>query len=352
MNQKLIRVLIVDDSVFMRSMLKSALANDDGIEVIGTAQNGREGLKKIGELKPDVVTLDIEMPGVDGLEVLETVMKSKPLPIVMVSTKTQAGAEATLKALRLGAVDYVAKPLGEKSATLGGFRKSVVRAVLTAAASNRSTLGSRPSGPKKIGKAGRYPNDVVVAIGISAGGPATLHELLPAFPSHFPPIVITQHMPADFVGAFAKRLNEECQMAVKKASTNDHVVSGQILIAPGDKHLRVIRQSRHLVAMLDDGPKVSGFRPSVDVLFESIASAAGDRSVGVVMTGMGFDGSAGIRLLKGRGSYTISQDRESSIVYGMPKAAFATGCVDRVASLSDIPSAIMAGFDALVAVSR
>ncbi len=352
MSSSVIRVLIVDDSVFMRSMLRSAMEKAEGIEVIGTAQNGREGLKKIDELKPDVVTLDVEMPGLDGLGVLEEVMKGHPLPIVMVSTKTQAGAEATLKALELGAVDYVAKPLGEKSATLGRFRESVVRAVRTAAESNRSTLSDRPKVSQRVKAASAYPKDILVAIGISAGGPATLHELLPAFPPTFPPIVITQHMPADFVPSFAKRLNEVCQMAVKMAAINDHIVPGQILIAPGDRHLRVMRQGQKLLATLDDGPKVAGFRPSVDVLFESVAGAAGDRSVAVVMTGMGFDGSAGIKILKEKGAYTVSQDRETSIVYGMPKAAFETGCVDCVSSLGDIPSSITSGFDALAAIPR
>ncbi|NOS99233.1 MAG: chemotaxis response regulator protein-glutamate methylesterase [Phycisphaerales bacterium] len=335
-----IRVLIIDDSVFMRSMLKAALEKEPGVEVIGTAQNGLDGLAKIASLKPDVITLDVEMPGLTGLEVLERVMKASPLPIVMVSTKTQEGAEATLQALQLGAVDYVAKPLGEKSATLESFRGKVVHAVRTAAASNRKRLGKPPVPIKRPVAAGELSMDVVVAIGISAGGPATLHEMMPAFPKKFPPIVITQHMPADFTGPFAKRLGAVTQIEVMEATSNVELRPGMALIAPGDRHLRVARLSSRLVAQIDAGPKVSGFRPSVDVLFESVATAARDRVVGVVMTGMGHDGSVGVQILKKAGGYTIAQDEASSVVYGMPKAAAATGCIDRVAALGDIPTAI------------
>lgn len=335
-----IRVLVVDDSVFMRSMLKGALSQTPGIEVIGSAQNGLEGLKKIQELKPDVVTLDVEMPGLSGLEVLERVMKECPLPVVMVSTKTQEGAKVTLDALQLGAVDYVAKPLGEKSSTLEGFRSNVIRAVQTAAASNRARLGKKSRTIEHAPAVDNTCNGVVVAIGISAGGPATLHEMIPAIPKGFPPIVITQHMPADFTGPFAQRLDAVSQISVKEAEEGDAIIRGQALIAPGNQHLRIVRRMGRLVATLDDGPKVSGFRPSVDVLFESVAESVGGLVVAVVMTGMGSDGSAGVRILKRAGAATIAQDAETSVVYGMPKAAFETGCIDRVEPLGTIPRAI------------
>ena len=336
-----IRVLVIDDSVFMRSMLKDALSRTDGIEVIGSAQNGLEGLEAIRKLKPDVVTLDVEMPGLDGLQVLERVMKECPLAVVMVSTKTQKGAKATLDALQLGAVDYVAKPLGEKSATLDSFRSKVTRAVQTAAASNRETLGQPPAKVAPVAPTDDIPPGAVVAIGISAGGPATLHRMLPALPKCFPPVLITQHMPADFTGPFAKRLDQECQGSVKEAQTGDVLRPGSVFIAPGNRHLCVVRKGMRLVASIDDGPKVAGFRPSVDVLFESVASVVGDRAVGVVMTGMGCDGAIGIKLLKKQGARTIAQDQATSVVYGMPKAASATGCVDHVVALQDIPTAIM-----------
>jgi two-component system chemotaxis response regulator CheB len=334
------RVLIVDDSVFMRSMLRMALEKAPGMEVIATAQNGVDGLRKIEDLRPDVVTLDIEMPGLTGLQVLEQVMKKCPLPVVMVSTKTQEGAAATLDALHLGAVDYVAKPLGEKSCSIEGFRDKIIRAVHAAAASNRRRLGRADRHVTPAHDIDDMPPGVVVAIGISAGGPATLHEMMPAIPERFPPILITQHMPADFTGPFARRLDEACRIAVKEAAANDELLPGRALIAPGDRHLRVVRRGQKLVAALDDGPKVSGFRPSVDVLFESVASAVGRTAVGVVMTGMGCDGSVGVRLLKQQGAVTIAQDAETSTVYGMPKAAFQTGCIDRVEPLGRIPEAI------------
>jgi two-component system chemotaxis response regulator CheB len=334
------RVLIIDDSVFMRSILKSALTGAEGIEVIATAQNGADGLKKIVELKPDVVTLDIEMPGLDGLQVLARVMEECPLPVVMVSTKTQQGAEATLEALRLGAVDYVPKPVGDRAATLGGFRDKVVHAVRTAAQSNRRTLGRVRTPILPASFSGDVPKGVVVAIGISAGGPATLHEMIPAIPAESPPIVITQHMPADFTGSFARRLNHVAKIEVKEAQDGDELVPGRALLAPGSHHLRVIKTTGRLVASLDNGPKVCGFRPSADVMFESVASAVGPLAVAVVMTGMGCDGSAGVRIIKKHGGATIAQDEATSVVYGMPKAAFETGCIDRVEPVGRIPRAI------------
>ncbi len=341
MHPKPIRVLVVDDSVFMRSALKNGLSAADGIEVIGSAQNGVEGLEKILALKPDVVTLDVEMPGLTGLEVLERVMKQHPLPIVMVSTKTREGAETTLKALELGAVDYVAKPLGEKSSSLSSFREDIVRAVRAAWESNRRALKSSHAPPRPIAMQPFHAEDSVVAIGISAGGPQTLHKLIPTLPAQFPPLVVTQHMPEDFTGPFARRLNEVSKITVLEAAGGEELRAGQMLLARGDHHLRVVARQGKLVAVVDKGPKVSGFRPSVDVLLDSVASAAGKRAVGVVMTGMGFDGAAGIRRLKEAGGATIAQDKDTSVVYGMPKAAAETGCVDRVVPLHEIASTIV-----------
>lgn len=340
-----IRALVIDDSVFMRAMLKDALAATDGVEVVGTAQNGSEGLQKLLSLKPDVATLDIEMPGMTGLEVLEQVMKKQPTPIIVVSTKTQTGAATTIEALRLGAVECVAKPLADKNATLEAFRDKVVRAVKAAAAVNRRNLTHKPvvvAAPPT----GGIPLDCVVAIGISAGGPATLHQMLPAIPAVFPPIVITQHMPAGFTAAFAERLDQICKISVKEAAAQDELTPGTAYIAPGDLHLKVASRGGRLVVTLSDGPKVSGFRPSVDVMFDSLASCCGPRTVAIVMTGMGNDGSAGIRLLKKAGAATLAQDAESSVVYGMPKAAAETGCVDRVVGLDAIPSALVEALQA------
>ncbi len=340
MTDQKIRALVVDDSVFMRTVLKSALSSAPNIEVIGTAQNGNEALEKIEQLKPDVITLDIEMPGLTGLEVLERLMKKNPLPVVMVSTKTQKGAELTFQALELGAVDYVAKPLADKSASLASFRQKVVNAVEAAFASNRSHLGSKGVARIMRPSVKDIRLDTVVAIGISAGGPATLHKLIPKLPKHFPPIVLTQHMPADFTGPFAKRLNQESELEIQEAKGGEQLKPGLLLIAPGAAHLKVIKQGSIYITTLDDGPKVSGFRPSVDVLFNSVAKAFNENAIGLVMTGMGCDGADGIRALRAQGAQTLSQDQDSSVVYGMPKAAAATGCIDRVVSLAEIPDAI------------
>ncbi len=341
MSEKKIRTLVVDDSVFMRTVLKSALGKADSIEVIGSAQNGQEALAKIAQLKPDVVTLDIEMPGLTGLEVLKRVMRDDPLPVVMVSTKTQEGAAMTFEALELGAIDYVAKPLADKDASLQSFQKKVVAAVEVAFSSNLKRLGRANKERILRPRAATLQTEgIVVAIGISAGGPATLHKLIPVLPSVFPPIVLTQHMPAGFTEPFAKRLNDCSALAVKEAANGDELLPGRLVLAPGDRHLRVVRKGKKLRVALDDGPKVAGFRPSVDVLFRSVAEAFGDQAIGLVMTGMGCDGSQGIRDLKAAGARTLAQDQDSSVVYGMPKAAFATKCVDRVVSLTEIPSVL------------
>ncbi|MFQ5463830.1 MAG: chemotaxis response regulator protein-glutamate methylesterase [Phycisphaerae bacterium] len=346
-----IRTLVIDDSVFMRSVLKSAMEKAPSIEVIGSAQNGTEGFRKIKDLSPDVVTLDIEMPGMTGLEVLEAVMTDRPMPIVMVSTKTQKGAEMTFRALELGAVDYVAKPLEDKAIPTGGsiskraslqqFQQDVIKAVESAFRVNRSLIG-RPDKTRILTpRHAAIRTDGVVAIGISAGGPATLHKLLPVLPAEFPPIVLTQHMPADFTGPFAQRLNGGAKLTVKEAEAGDELVPGRLLIAPGDRHLMVGMRGRKRVAVLDSGPKVSGFRPSVDVLFESVGSVFGAHAIGLVMTGMGCDGAVGIKMLHEAGAKTLSQDQESSIVYGMPKAAFETGCIDQVVTLAEIPDVLV-----------
>ncbi len=342
MSDKPIRVLVTDDSVFMRTMLKNALGKAKDMEVVGSAQNGNEAIDRIKELKPDVMTLDIEMPGLDGIGVLKKVMKDSPMPIVMVSTKTQAGAKLTFEALELGAVDYVAKPLADKDASLQSFQSSVVDAVRAAFSSNRNRLGKqdrlRIAPPRK---ANIQTEGIVVAIGISAGGPATLHKLIPLLPKEFPPIVLTQHMPADFTATFACRLNDTSQLEVREAASGDVLTSGTLLLAPGSHHLRIAKQGGKLVTRLDDGEKVSGFRPSVDALFKSVAAACNENAIGLVMTGMGFDGAEGIKTLKATGARTLSQDQESCIVYGMPKAAFQTGCVDQVVSLAEIPDVLI-----------
>lgn len=354
-----IRVLVVDDSIFMRSMLKDALARAEGMEVVGSAQNGTEAVNMILALRPDVVTLDVEMPGLSGIEVLERVMKTAPTPIVMVSTRTQQGAKTTVEALSRGAIECVAKPLsastgapGTTGTTLQAFREKVVCAVRAAASCTRSNLGGRLGrAPVDMVLPRRLAEHAVVAIGISAGGPQTLHQMLPAIPPSFPPIVITQHMPAGFTAPFADRLNSVCKCTVTEAAAGDVLEAGHIYIAPGHAHLRIVARLGRLAIRLSEGAKVSGFRPSVDAMFDSLATAAAARTVAVMMTGMGSDGAAGLKRLKQGGAQTISQDQQTSIVYGMPKAAAATGCVDQIVPMHEIPRAIATALQRMSASS-
>ena len=337
-----VRVLVVDDSAMIRAILRTALAQHPMIEVIGFAVDGVDALSKIASLRPDVVTLDVEMPRLNGLGVLQRVAGKVPVSFVMISTLTRAGANITFEALRRGAFDYVAKPESGGIAGLPDFRASVQEKVLAAARAKgraRRIFGSASASAAPT----LPPNRVrgwVVAIGISCGGPPTLAEMLPAFPSDFVPIIITQHMPAQFTGAFARQLDQACAMCVKEAEDGESLAQGTILIAPGDRHLRLRRTGVGLQVALDSGPKVSGHRPSVDVMLAAAAQCCPRRCVGVVMTGMGSDGARGLAQLKQAGGRTIAQDEDTSLVYGMPKAAADAGCVDHVVPLPKIPHAI------------
>jgi len=341
-NAPLIRVLIVDDSAVIRSIIRSALATDPQIEVVGMAADGAEALTKIAQLRPDVVTLDVEMPRMNGLAVLDRAAGKVPVSFLMVSTLTQAGAQITFDALRKGAVDYITKPQSAAKAALPDFRDELLVKVRAAARckgrvrrllqeAGGSTAPTLP--PNKV-------RGWVVAIGISCGGPQTLYEMLPAFPSDFVPILITQHMPAAFTGTFARHLDQRCAMRVKEAEHNEPLADGTIYIAPGSHHLRLVRRGVQLLTALDEGPPVSGHRPSVDVMLESVARVCGARAVGVIMTGMGRDGATGLGLVRDAGGVTIAQDETTSFVYGMPKAAAQTGKVQQIVPLPRIPQAI------------
>ncbi|GJM24177.1 MAG: chemotaxis response regulator protein-glutamate methylesterase [Phycisphaerae bacterium] len=337
------RVVIIDDSVFMRTMLKLALGKMPNIEVVGIGEDGKQGLDLIQKLKPDAVTLDIEMPGLTGLEVLERVGKNSKTPIVVVSTKTKRGAAVTVQALERGAFTCVAKPVAAVGgSSMQGFQSEVIAAIESALSSNSGALDQ--VGPVAKTSNSETNQAMIGAIGISAGGPATLHKIIHALPATFPAMVLTQHMPADFVEAYAMRLDEECPMKVKLAKQRDELKPGQILIAPGTHHLKVVRTAGRYRVALDDGPKVSGFKPSVDAMFSSLAECAGANVVSLVMTGMGFDGAEGTRLLKSKGAFCMAQDEKTSVVFGMPKAAIGTDCVDRIVALQDIPSALEHAF--------
>ena len=336
-----IRVLVVDDSVFVRTMMRRALSLNPQIEVVGFAGDGIEALTQIRALRPDVVTLDVEMPRLNGIGVLERVVGKAPVSFVMVSTLTLAGGQITMEALQKGAFDYITKPKGQGVSKLDLFQAQLIRKVLAAA---RAKGRTRKIAPSAISTAPKLPPNHIrgwlVALGISCGGPQTLMEMLPAFPSEFPPIVITQHMPAQFTGAFAARLDGGCAMTVCEAQNRQKIEPGTIYIAPGSHHLKVKRSGVNLQLELDDGPKVTRHKPSVDVLFDSVARTLGSRAVGVIMTGMGDDGARGLVHMHEAGAWTIAQDEATSLVYGMPKVAAATGCVDHQVRLDRIPFAI------------
>lgn len=336
---KRITVLIVDDSAVIRQLLSMLLSDDPEIEVVGTAGDPLEARDKIKQLNPDVVTLDVEMPNMDGVTFLRKIMTLRPMPVVMVSTLTQAGAEITLEALEIGAVDFVAKPTQDVANGMAGLADELRAKVKHAAGARISARRATPPARKPARTIG--PTDKIIAIGASTGGVEALKSLLLDMPAQCPPILITQHMPPRFTAAFAERLNRECPMRVSEAKHDDLVEPNHVYIAPGSHHLELIRVAGVYKCRLDDGPTVSGHRPSVDVLFKSFAKIAGKSAVGVILTGMGKDGAAGLLEMRMAGAVTLGQDEHSSLIYGMPRAAFERGAVMKQFSLSHMADAIM-----------
>ncbi len=338
-----IRVLVVDDSALVREMLTDMLGSDPGIEVVGSAPDAAVARTKIKLLNPDVITLDIEMPGMDGLTFLERIMRLRPMPVVMVSTLTQEGADSSLRALELGAFDVVAKPTGGSGA-LAQKRDEVVGKVKAAAAARvraLNDLGSRPARLPPRAAEGRG----VVAIGASTGGVEALNEVICALPAGMPPILIVQHMPPGFTASFAARLNRRAALTVVEASDGLAVQPGHVYLAPGDRHLELAREGGGLVCRLTDAPLVNGHRPSADVLFQSVADIMGKDAVGVILTGMGKDGAQGLRAMRDAGARTIGQDAATCVVYGMPGQAAALGAVETEAPLGRIADLIVGSLE-------
>jgi two-component system chemotaxis response regulator CheB len=333
-----IRVLVVDDSASMRAMLTKLLAQDPLIEVVGAAPEPHAAREMIKALNPDVVTLDIEMPGMDGLSFLEKIMRLRPMPVVMCSTLTARGAEATIEALRLGAVDCIAKPSGNalEMAQHGAKLRNMVRAAA------RSTVrrSARPAVPVVHGNSGNL-RDVVIAIGASTGGVEALFSILAALPADCPPVLIVQHMPATFTNSFAVRMDRDSRVQVVEAEHGMMVERGKVYIAPGgERHMELVGGPIGGRIRLLAGDPVTGHRPSVDVLFRSVAPL-GSHAVGVILTGMGSDGAVGLRAMRDAGAHTLGQSRESCVVYGMPRAAAELGAVEREISLTAMPEAIL-----------
>ena len=332
-----VKVLVVDDSATMRSLISAVLRRDPEITVVGQAGDPLEAREAIKQLNPDVITLDVEMPNMNGLAFLEKLMRLRPMPVVMVSTLTQVGAEVSLAALELGAIDCVGKPTGGIAAdeAFAGLAARVKAAARARVRSMPDRAPNHAAGPDF------RPDGRVVAIGSSTGGVEALLSVLSAFPANCPPTVITQHMPGTFTRSFAERLNRSCGARVAEAAEGDVLETGRIYLAPGgDNHLQVAGHGQ-LRCRLVAEPPVNGHRPSVDVLFESVAKAAGAAAVGVILTGMGRDGARGLLAMRKAGASTIGQNEATSVVYGMPKVAHEIGAVERQLPLERIGAEIV-----------
>jgi two-component system chemotaxis response regulator CheB len=346
-----IRVLVVDDSALVRQTLCAILESDPDIEVMATASDPLAAAEVLRQQVPDVITLDIEMPRMDGLTFLRKLMSQHPLPVVICSSLAESGAETTLKALEYGAVSIIQKPkigtkqfLEESRVLICDEVKAAARAQLkpyTPVPAPAPKLSADVMLPKPGAQAMVETTDKVVAIGASTGGTEALARLLSALPASSPGIVVVQHMPEQFTRAFARRLDGLCAISVKEAEDGDPVLRGHALIAPGGRHMLLARSGARYFVKIKDGPLVSRHRPSVDVLFRSTARYAGKNALGIIMTGMGDDGARGMREMHDAGAYTIAQDEASCVVFGMPKEAIAAGGVDEVLPLDAIPAAIL-----------
>jgi two-component system chemotaxis response regulator CheB len=336
-----VRVLIVDDSSLMRQLLSTLLSADPDIEVVGTAPDPHVARERIKTLNPDVITLDVEMPLMDGVTFLRKIMTLRPMPVVMISTLTQAGAEVTLEALEIGAVDFIAKPPGDvvngMTVLAGELQEKVKSAARSRVRGHRIAPAAAAAPRAKLGRA----TGKVVLIGASTGGVEALKEVLMGLPSDCPPVLVTQHMPPRFTTAFAARLNKDCPMRVSEAVHNEIIEPGHVYIAPGSHHLELARNGSRYSCSLNDGATVSGHRPSVDVLFRSGARVLGKAGIGVILTGMGKDGADGMLEFRRAGATTLGQDEASALIYGMPRVAFECGAVMRQYSLTHMADGIV-----------
>ncbi|WP_018132541.1 protein-glutamate methylesterase/protein-glutamine glutaminase [Effusibacillus pohliae] len=348
---KPIRVLVVDDSALMRQMISDILQSDPDIRVIATARNGKDALDVLSQQQVDIVTLDIEMPVLGGLETLPEILRSYRLPVIMLSSLTAAGADTTIRALELGAFDFIAKPSGSISLDLAKVRDELIRKVKTAAYRKQAfdpgrKLSSLPGKVRQQKKdlvpAASGNIKAVVAIGTSTGGPRALQSVLTGLPADLDAaVVVVQHMPPGFTKSLANRLDQICELRVHEAAHGQELEPGHVYIAPGDYHMRVENSGKRLVVQLDQTPPLGGHRPAVDRLFRSVAALQGVALQAVILTGMGNDGAEGLKLIKQAGGRTISEAKETCVVYGMPKTAAETGCVDAVVPLHQVAAQIL-----------
>jgi two-component system chemotaxis response regulator CheB len=347
---KKIRVIVVDDSALVRSLLAEIINRQADMECIGTANDPLIAREMIRELNPDVITLDVEMPRMDGIDFLGRLMRLRPMPVLMISTLTERGAEVTLKALELGAVDFVAKPRVGLSSGLNELAGQIVDKIRVASVAHVRRLQREPAtaanaphvAAPSAGLLGRLSTEKLIFIGASTGGTEAIKEVLVHMPADSPAIVITQHMPPGFTTSFAARLNSLCQITVKEAVHGERILPGHAYIAPGGTQFHITRSGANYVAVVDDGPPVNRHKPSVEVLFKSAAAVVGRNAFGIMLTGMGNDGAAAMRAMKDAGSYNYVQDEASCIVFGMPREAIAHGAADEVLPLTQIAPALVA----------
>jgi two-component system, chemotaxis family, protein-glutamate methylesterase/glutaminase len=347
-----IRVVVVDDSALVRSLLAEIINRQPDMQCVGAAADPLAAREMIRELDPDVITLDVEMPRMDGLEFLSRLMRLRPMPVVMVSTLTEQGAEITLRALELGAIDFVAKPRIGVSQGLSELASDIVDKIRVAAAAQVKRLASpAPAAAAAPGAAAARPaaplprlasTEKIICIGASTGGTEAIREVLVPMPADAPAIVITQHMPPGFTTSFATRLNGLCKIRVAEARDGERILPGHAYIAPGGRHLRIERSGSNYVAVLDDTEPVNRHRPSVEVLFKSCARVIGPNAIGIMLTGMGADGASAMREMKDAGSYNYVQDEASCVVFGMPRMAIQHGAAHEVLPLTQIAPAVLA----------
>ncbi len=351
-----IRVIVVDDSALVRSLLAEIINRQPDMECIGTANDPLIAREMIRERNPDVITLDVEMPRMDGIDFLERLMRLRPMPVLMVSTLTQRGAEVTIRALELGAVDFVAKPRVGLASGINALADEIVEKIRIAAQAHVHRLPVKALVPSKAAAAPqaqasappapplghRISTEKLIAIGASTGGTEAIKEVLMPMPADAPAIVITQHMPPGFTTSFAARLDSLCRIGVKEAENGERILPGHAYIAPGGRQFRVARSGANYVAVVEDAPPVNRHKPSVEVLFKSVAAAAGPNAYGIMLTGMGNDGAAAMREMKDAGAYNFVQDEATCVVFGMPREAIAHGAADEVLPLQQITPALLA----------
>ena len=340
---KKIRVLVVDDSALVRHLLSEIINRQPDMLCVGAANDPLVAREMIRELNPDVLTLDVEMPRMDGLEFLWRLMRLRPMPVVMISTLTDAGAEVTLRALELGAVDFVAKPRVGVAGGLSDLSRLIAEKIRVAATAKiRRVMGLEDKQKATINPLGRISTEKMIFIGASTGGTEAIREVLTLLPADAPAVVITQHMPAGFTASFAARLHSLCHIAVSEATHGERILPGHAYVAPGGKQFRVARSGANYVAVVEDGPLVNRHKPSVEVLFKSGAEVVGRNAYGIMLTGMGGDGADAMRQMKDAGSYNYVQDEATCVVFGMPREAIAQGAAHEILPIGSIAPALVA----------